>query len=208
MAIKSIGDLFIISAPSGAGKTSLVRALVKTIPDLEVSISHTTRPCRANEKNGIDYHFVDKPTFETLLAKQTFLEHALVFGNYYGTSRTWVEGTLNAGKDVLLEIDWQGAQQVCAVFPTAISIFIFPPSTKVLGQRLATRKRDDVGEIKHRLQEARNEMTHWLEFDYLVCNEDFDTALHDLMSIVHANRLRKRRQKIALRSLIKKLQKE
>ena len=202
-----MGDLFIISAPSGAGKTSLVRALVKTIPNLDISISHTTRSCRPNEKNGVDYHFVDTTTFKELLTKQTFLEHAEVFGNYYGTSRTWVEGALSEGKDVILEIDWQGAQQICAILPTAISIFILPPSTKVLGERLVTRHRDELGDIKNRLQEARHEIAHWLEFDYLICNDDFDTALHDLAAIVHANRLRKRRQRVHLRSLIKKLQK-
>jgi guanylate kinase len=202
-----MGDLFIISAPSGAGKTSLVRALVKTIPDLDISISHTTRSCRSNEKNGIDYHFVDLPTFEDLLRKQVFLEHAKVFGNHYGTSRIWVEGALSEGKDVILEIDWQGAQQICAILPTAISIFILPPSTKVLGERLTTRDRDESADIKNRLKEARHEITHWLEFDYLICNDDFDTALHDLMAIIHANRLRKRRQRVHLHSLIKKLQK-
>jgi guanylate kinase len=202
-----MGDLFIISAPSGAGKTSLVRALVKAVPDLDISVSHTTRSCRQNEKNGIDYHFVDVSTFEDLLKKQTFLEHATVFGNYYGTSRVWVEGTLREGKDVILEIDWQGAQQICAILPTAISIFIFPPSTKVLGERLTNRHRDEAADIKHRLEEARHEMAHWLEFDYLICNDDFDKALHDLMAIVHANRLRKKRQRIHLQSLIKKLQK-
>lgn len=184
-----------------------MRALVKTIPDLDISISHTTRPCRPNEKNGIDYHFVDVSTFEDLLSKQTFLEHATVFGNYYGTSRIWVEGALSEGKDVILEIDWQGAQQICAILPTAISIFILPPSTKVLGERLTSRRRDEPTDIKNRLQEARHEIAHWLEFDYLICNDDFDTALHDLMAIVQANRLRKRRQRVHLRSLIKKLQK-
>jgi guanylate kinase len=186
----------------------LVRALAKAIPHIDISISYTTRPCGPNEKDGVDYYFVDVSTFEDLLSKQTFLEHATVFGQYYGTSRTAVESALHEGKDVILEIDWQGAQQICAILPTAISIFILPPSTKVLDERLTTRRRDQPEDIKHRLKEARREIAHWLEFDYLICNDDFDTALHDLMAIVHANRLRKRRQRVQLRSLIARLEKE
>ncbi|MEY3182827.1 MAG: Guanylate kinase kinase [Pseudomonadota bacterium] len=184
-----------------------MRALVKNISNLDISISHTTRSCRPNEKNGIDYHFVEEATFQDLLNRNIFLEHAEVFGHYYGTSRTWVEGALSEGKDVILEIDWQGAQQICAILPTAISIFILPPSTKVLSERLKGRHRDEPADIKNRLKEARHEISHWLEFDYLICNDDFDTALHDLMAIVHANRLRKKRQRVNLQTLIKNLQK-
>lgn len=196
------GDLFIISAPSGAGKTSLVKALLNTVSNLSVSISHTTRLCRQNERNGVDYHFVDMPEFEKLLAKQAFLEHALVFGHYYGTTRVAVEKSLQAGQDVILEIDWQGAQQIRAIWPTTISVFIFPPSITELSARLINRRRDDAMDIKHRLAQAQEEMSHYTEFDYLVCNDDFDLALDDLKSIVRCARLRERRQVIQLGAML------
>ncbi len=184
------GNLFIISAPSGAGKTSLVRALLDSLPELKVSVSHTTRPCRPGEENGISYHFVSADVYDEMAARGEFLEHAKVFGNGYGTSAAWVDKTLDTGADVILEIDWQGAQQVRAIAKDAISIFILPPSIEALMQRLNSRGQDDSSVIDARMKEAVSEISHYDENDYLVINDDFDHALADLRAIIKAERSR------------------
>ncbi len=186
----SAGILFIVSAPSGAGKTSLVDALLKADAGLTVSISHTTRPKRPKETDGVNYHFVDAATFEAMAAGDAFVEHAEVFGNRYGTSRAAVAEGLASGADVVLEIDWQGAALVRKALPEAVSIFIVPPSQAALRERLTARAQDDEDVIESRLAEARGEMQHHDEFDYLVINDDFDTALGELSAIVLAERCR------------------
>ena len=198
----SKGTLYIISAPSGAGKTSLVRELVVTTQDVIVSVSHTTRAIRPGEVDGQDYHFVDQESFLSMAAHSAFLEHARVFDNYYGTSQQHVERLLLNGQDVILEIDWQGARQVRRLIEDSQSIFILPPSLEALRQRLEGRGQDDETIIKRRMQDAVNEMSHYAEFDYLVVNDDFDQALHDLKSIIEANRLRQLRQERKLEHLL------
>ena len=188
------GNLFIVSAPSGAGKTSLVAALVERIADLCISISHTTRPQRPGEEDGINYHFTDRETFLKMVAENRFLEHAEVFGNLYGTSADWVESARREGRDVILEIDWQGATQVRHLVPDACSIFILPPSLKVLAERLRARGQDDEEVISRRLAGAREEMSHYPEFDFLLVNDDFERALHDLAAIISSCRLRQSAQ--------------
>ena len=188
------GALFVVSAPSGAGKTSLVRSAVEQDPLLQVSVSHTTRPRRSLEVDGENYHFVDTGTFESMLEKNAFLEHARVFGNYYGTSGHWVDARLAAGQDVILEIDWQGAQQVRRLRPDACGIFILPPSATTLEQRLRNRGQDDEAVIARRLAAAREEMSHYGEFDKLVITDDFDVAVHDLLAIFRSQRLRTERE--------------
>jgi guanylate kinase len=179
------GNLFIISAPSGAGKTSLVKSLIELVPSLYVSISHTTRPRRTYEKDGLDYHFVDKARFKSLAAAGQFLEYAEVFDNYYGTSRAWVEQQMNAGKDIILEIDWQGAQQVRKQIPDSVNIFILPPSYQTLSSRLVGRGDDD-DIVERRMRGAKDEISHYREYDFLVINDDFETALKDLKTIIQA----------------------
>lgn len=178
------GRLYLITAPSGAGKTSLVRALLKDHPNIQFSISYTTRPKRPNEEHGRDYFFVTKPEFERMVADGAFLEHARVFDNYYGTSRKTVEARLVAGKDVLLEIDWQGAQQVRKLMPEAVSIYILPPSRDELERRLRARGTDSSEVIARRLKDAAGDMTHWRDFEYVVVNQDFERAVRDLGDIV------------------------
>ncbi|PWG64801.1 guanylate kinase [Sediminicurvatus halobius] len=184
------GTLYIVSAASGAGKTSLLRALVRDEPRLVVSVSHTTRAPRSGERDGVDYHFTDEPGFRALVAEGAFLEHAEVFGRCYGTTRAAVERELAAGRDVVLEIDWQGAQQVRARMPEAVSVFILPPSRAELERRLRGRGQDSETVIARRLQEAVAEMSHYDEYDYLVINDRFDQALEDLRAIVRGRRLR------------------
>jgi guanylate kinase len=184
------GTLFIVSAPSGAGKTSLVAKLLEAEPNLHLSISHTTRPRRPKEVAEVNYHFVDKAKFEEMIAADAFLEHASVFGNYYGTSKAAIAEPLAAGQDVLLEIDWQGAALVRKVHPEAVSIFIVPPSQAALRERLQGRAQDDPDVIESRLAEAKTEMAHYEEFDYLVVNDHFDVALEELRAIVLAERCR------------------
>lgn len=184
------GTLYTISAPSGAGKTSLVNALLKQCGGITVSVSHTTRPMRPGERDGVNYHFVDENTFMAMLGASAFLEHARVFNNYYGTSRNWVEQTLDSGQDVILEIDWQGAEQIRRLVPDCIGIFILPPSLAVLEQRLTGRGQDDDSVIRHRLAEAQQELSHYVEADYLVINDQFETALAELQAIVTCHRLR------------------
>jgi len=199
------GTLYIFAAPSGAGKTSLVKALVDSTPGIEVSVSHTTRAPRPGEVDGVDYHFVDLPTFERMVAEGAFLEHARVFDNYYGTARASIEQRLATGVDVILEIDWQGARQVRERFPDSVGVFILPPSRAALEERLRGRGTDDEATIARRMRDAEREMSHYEEFDYLVINDDFDTALEDLRAIVRARRLRTPLQAARYRALLDSL---
>ncbi|WP_229815764.1 guanylate kinase [Bacterioplanes sanyensis] len=185
-----IGTLYVFSAPSGAGKTSLVKALLERTPHIGVSVSHTTRAARPGEVDGQDYHFVSKAEFEQLIGDGAFLEHAQVFDNYYGTSQRWVESELAAGRDVILEIDWQGAQQVRHLMPQTVSVFIAPPSIAALRERLGNRGQDDEDTIARRMRDARSEMSHYGEYDYLIVNDEFDNALEELQAIVIARRHR------------------
>ena len=199
------GELFVVSAPSGAGKTSLVKALAAAEPALCISVSHTTRPRREGERDGVDYHFVDKPTFQAMIADGAFLEHACVFDHHYGTSRATVDTALDAGQDVVLEIDWQGARQVRDKVPGCVSVFVLPPSRETLLARLRGRGRDPAEVIERRMHDAVAEMSHYDEFDYLVVNDDFQRALAELGEIVHARRLGCRRQAVRYRELIRSL---
>ncbi|MBT5388104.1 MAG: guanylate kinase [Porticoccaceae bacterium] len=182
------GTLFIISAPSGAGKTSLVAEILARMDNIQASISHTTRACRPGETDGINYHFVSQQHFLAMIGDNAFLEHAQVFGNFYGTSEQWVRETLAQGGDVILEIDWQGAAQVRQKFPDSQSIFILPPSKQALRERLNGRGQDDAEVIDQRVAAAKEEMSHYVEADYLVINDDFDTARQQLESIIKAQR--------------------
>jgi len=178
------GRLFVIAAPSGAGKTSLVKALLASEPRLRLSVSHTTRKRRPTEEDGREYHFVPVPQFERLAARGEFLEHARVFDNFYGTARGFVEEQLRQGHDVILEIDWQGAQQVRRAMPQAVSLFILPPSRRALAERLARRATDSPEIIARRLRDAAADMSHYREFDYVIVNDDFAQAISDLRRIV------------------------
>ncbi len=186
-ATKKSGNLFIISAPSGAGKTTLVRTLVASMPKLQVSISHTTRQRRPDETDGSDYHFVDVNRFERLIAQGRFLEYARVFDHYYGTSKSWVEEQLQAGTDIILEIDWQGARQVRRRMPAALGIFVLPPSHASLAARLRERG-DDEEAIKRRMRDARTEIDHYKEYEFLVVNDALEAALEELGAIIRALR--------------------
>lgn len=191
----SKGTLFTVSAPSGAGKTSLVKALLARDSRIQVSVSHTTRAMRPGEVDGGDYCFVDHSTFEAMVAEDAFLEHAKVFENYYGTSKLWVERALSEGTDVILEIDWQGAQQVRRLMPDAQGIFILPPSREALRERLQGRGQDDNEVIERRMQEAISEMSHYNESQWLVINDNFELALDELHHVVSAQRLQTQQQK-------------
>jgi guanylate kinase len=185
------GTLYVVSAPSGAGKTSLVRALLDSTGDeLVLSVSHTTRAPRPGEVDGRDYHFVDVETFRRMIDNEAFLEHARVFDNYYGTARQGIETQLTQGRDVILEIDWQGARQVRQALPESVGIFILPPSRVALQERLRARGQDDEAVIARRMQDAVNEMSHYGEYDYLVINEVFRTAHDELAAITRSRRLR------------------
>ncbi|NQD80510.1 guanylate kinase [Pseudomonas seleniipraecipitans] len=183
------GTLYIISAPSGAGKSSLVKALIDSEPHVRVSVSHTTRAMRPGESDGVHYHFVDHAQFTGMLEQNEFLEHAQVFGNYYGTSQRALEKTLAEGIDLILEIDWQGAQQVRRLMPQSKSIFILPPTLEALRHRLTSRGQDSGEVIEQRMREAVSEMSHYVEYDYIVINDDFSHALSDLKAIFRANQL-------------------
>jgi guanylate kinase len=199
------GELFVVCAPSGAGKTSLVAALKSAEPALHVSISHTTRPRRSNEGDGVDYHFVSDEAFLAMIDSDAFLEHARVFDHRYGTARDSVDKFLQAGEDVILEIDWQGASQVRKLRPDCIGIFILPPSRESLAERLKVRAQDSDEVIARRMRDAVAEMSHYPEFDYLVINDDFEAALTDLRGIIRSRRLRRERQTAACADLIASL---
>ena len=199
------GTLYIISAPSGAGKTSLVKALIDSSPLVRVSVSHTTRAMRPGEVDGVNYHFVSHEQFGEMLQRNEFLEHAQVFGNLYGTSQSWIEKTLAEGFDLVLEIDWQGAQQVRHLLPQSRSIFILPPTQEALRHRLTNRGQDSGEIIERRMREAVSEMSHYVEYDYLLINDDFAHALDDLRSIFRANQLNQARQQQLHRGLLSEL---
>jgi len=199
------GCLFVLAAPSGGGKTSLVRALLEREGGIRLSISYTTRPPRPGERDGVDYHFVDAPQFMALKSGGEFLEFAHVHGNWYATSATWLRKEVQAGHDVLLEIDWQGAQQVRKLMPDAVQIFILPPSLESLRERLEKRGQDTPEVITRRIEAAREEMRHCGEFDYVIMNQDFARAVDDLSVIVRAARLAAPRQQVRHSALIAKL---
>ena len=205
MPEKARGTLYIVSAPSGAGKTSLVKALLKLMEGISVSVSHTTRAKRPGEEDGVNYHFVDTATFTAMIEEGAFLEHAQVFDNYYGTSEPSVIDQLASGQDVILEIDWQGAQQVRKRFPDAVGIFILPPSKTALRERLTDRGQDDEATIDRRMRDAESEMSHYHEFDYVVVNDQFDVALAELQAIVTSQRLHIHRQGPGLAQLVSEL---
>jgi len=184
------GSLFIICAPSGAGKTSLVNALLEREPDIELSVSYTTRPPRAGEEDGREYHFVSRDVFLAMASRGEFLESAEVHGNLYGTSQSWINERRATGRDIVLEIDWQGAQQVRRLVPGAIGVFIVPPSLQILRKRLTARGQDSAEVIERRLANAREEIGHVEEFDYVIINQTFDVAVVDLVSIVRVQRLK------------------
>jgi len=197
----SRGNLFVVVAPSGAGKTSLVDALLQRESNIRLSISYTTRAPREGEKDGREYHFIDKPAFERMIAAGDFLEHANVYGNYYGTSKRWIEEQISGDHDVLLEIDWQGAAQVRKLFPSVVGIFILPPSIDELRRRLQARGKDSPEAIERRMASAREEISHVLEFEYIIVNERFESALDDLIAIVRAARLARVQQSHRLSKL-------
>lgn len=201
----TIGKLYIISAPSGAGKTSLVKQLQTEMDQLVVSVSHTTRHIRSGESDGKDYFFVSIAEFQAMLETQSFLEYARVFDNFYGTAQKTVEDNLAQGLDVILEIDWQGAQQVRTLMPDSVSIFILPPSIEVLKQRLQNRGQDSEEIIARRMRDAVTEMSHYPEFDYLIVNDDFNLALNQLKSVITANRLLQSVQQQRLAPLLQNL---
>lgn len=200
-----LGNLFVISAPSGAGKTSLLAKLLERMPQLCLSISHTTRPKRQGEVDGVNYHFTDRATFVEQVEQGGFLEHAEVFGNLYGTSATWVAEQQQAGKDVILEIDWQGAQQVRRLAPHAIGIFILPPSLGTLEERLRQRGLDSDDVIAQRLAGAQEEISHYGEYDFLVVNDNFDQALNEVEAVIRASHLQQKKQQQNLSPLLKAL---
>ena len=196
------GDLFVVVAPSGAGKTSLVNAMLGVESGIRLSVSYTTRAPREGEVDGREYHFVPRESFERMIAAGDFLEHANVYGNYYGTSRTWIEAELAGEHDVLLEIDWQGAAQVRSLFPGMVGIFILPPSLAELRRRLTARGKDSAEVIEKRMASAREEISHVLEFEYIIVNEQFDVALADLQAVVRAARLSRERRADRLSRLL------
>ncbi|MBU2712103.1 guanylate kinase [Zooshikella harenae] len=199
------GSLYIISAPSGAGKSSLVAALVKSVAQICVSVSYTTRAKRPGEEDGVNYNFITQAEFQQMLTDGAFLEQAEVFGNYYGTSEQWVNAQLANGTDVILEIDWQGAQQIRRLRPDAICIFIVPPSRETLLERLNTRGQDNDEVITKRMAEAEREMAHFVEYDYLIINDEFSQALSELETIVKSQRLKVDKQQLKHEQLLQKL---
>lgn len=197
------GKLFILSAASGTGKTSLAHALAKRFPDVALSISHTTRPARPGEQHGVHYYFVSPDEFERMVAQDAFLEHAQVFGNRYGTSRKVVEDLLAHGKRVVFDIDWQGARSIKRASPAAIGIFLLPPSREALEQRLRDRKQDTAEVIDRRMRAAIDEMRHYNEFDYVVVNDDFEQALKDIELILRGNPKDRRPVTLAIDQLLR-----
>ena len=201
------GNLFIISAPSGAGKTSLVHALLGINPHIDLSVSYTTRDPRPGEQDGKDYHFVSREIFLEMAKRGEFLESAEVYGNLYGTSQTWISQEIAKGRDILMEIDWQGAAQVRRLFPDSVSIFILPPSIAALEQRLKGRGKDNDEVIAHRMAAVREDFAHVAEFDYVIINDDLDVALRELDAVVVSSRLRVSKQMSRYQDLINQLQK-
>ena len=201
----STGTLYIVSAPSGAGKTSLVKALIDVEPQIRVSVSHTTRAMRPGEVNGVNYHFVEREEFVKMIEHGDFLERAEVFGNLYGTSQSHLQQTLDEGHDLILEIDWQGAEQVRKVMPDARSIFILPPTQQALRQRLTNRGTDSDEIIEGRMREAVSEMSHYTEYDYIVINDDFAVALEDMKAIFRSNLLTQPHQQQRFSQLLEQL---
>lgn len=199
------GILYTVSAPSGAGKTSLVNALVESNTEVCVSVSHTTRAIRPGEVDGVNYHFVSREEFDTMLSEGAFLEHAQVFNNLYGTSRNWVMETLNTGLDVILEIDWQGAKQVREQLPDTVSVFILPPSLAALRQRLTGRGQDNEEVIQARMDGALDEISHYTDADYLIINDDFTTALAQFQALITSQTLRLERQSHIHENLLRDL---
>ena len=199
------GTLFVISAASGAGKTSLVKAVLQQVSDIEVSVSHTTRAPREGEVDGVDYHFVDKETFEGMVEAGEFIESATVFGNMYGTSQQHLQEQLLKGRDVILEIDWQGARQIRRLMNDCRAIYIVPPSITALRERLTSRGQDDESVISKRMREAISEMSHYVEFDYLIINDDFDEARDNLAAIIKSNRMLHEHQQQKHAELLSKL---
>lgn len=203
--MSSFGTLYTVSAPSGAGKTSLVKALIDNTDDIKVSVSHTTRAIRPGEVDGVNYHFVKPEQFQAMLGDSAFLEQAEVFGNSYGTSQAWVEDTLASGLDVILEIDWQGAQQVKSLMPHTRGIYILPPSQAALQDRLTGRGQDDSSIIDARMAEAVSEMSHYVEADFVIINDDFIVALSEFTSVIKAERLGQQKQQRRHVELLKAL---
>ncbi|MDP8051355.1 guanylate kinase [Pasteurella atlantica] len=203
----TLGNLYIVSAPSGAGKSSLINALLTDLPrsEVQLSVSHTTRTPRPGEENGVHYHFTTQAEFKNLIERQHFLEWAEVFGNYYGTSLPMIEKSLEQGIDVFLDIDWQGAKQIKQKVPNAKTIFILPPSRQELQKRLIARGQDSEEVIAKRMAQAVSEMSHYNEFDYVIINNDFQTALNDLKSILTAERLQQNSQAVRYKQLIANL---
>ncbi len=197
-----LGSLFIIAAPSGGGKTSLVKKLIQDMSQIEVSISHTTREVRSGERDGIDYFFINKAQFLEMAGTGAFVEHAQVFNNFYGTSFKQIEQRLQSGIDIVLDIDWQGAQQIKERFSDAVGVFVIPPSLETLKTRLQTRQRDNEEIIHERMLRAQDELSHFPEFDYLIVNDDFEKAASELQAIVTAHRLRIARQAQQQRKLL------
>ena len=203
--IDPLGTLYVISAPSGAGKTSLVKALLEKTENIGVSVSHTTRKMREGEQNGVDYHFTEKAAFEKMVEASAFIESAQVFDNYYGTATANIEAKLKQGEDVILEIDWQGAEQVRKQLPYSVNIFILPPSQAALEDRLRGRGQDSDEIIARRMRDAKSETSHYPEYDYLVVNDDFEDALAELKSIVVARRCRYAAQSERISPLLQEL---
>ena len=200
------GNLFVISAPSGAGKTSLVHALLNINPQIDLSVSYTTREPRTGEHDGKDYHFVSRDAFLAMATRGEFLESAEVYGNLYGTSQTWINLENTKGRDVLLEIDWQGAAQIRRLFPECISIFILPPSREALAQRLASRGKDNAAVIAKRMAAVREDVAHIAEFDYVIINDNLNEALRELNAVVLASKLHCAKQLARHQTLINQLQ--
>jgi len=201
----SLGSLYIISAPSGAGKTSLIKALLESVDDIEVSVSHTTRPMRDGEVDGQHYHFVDIATFEQGITDGLFLEHAKVFENYYGTSQSTVKQRLAEGVDVILEIDWQGAQQIRQLMPDNCSVFILPPSIDELERRLTSRNQDSDDVIARRVSQAKEDVQHFTQYDHVIVNDDFAVALQALSSIFQCKRTERDNMQLRNQSLLTSL---
>ena len=201
-------NLFVISAPSGAGKTSLVHALVDELDEIKISVSHTTRPLRSKDREGVDYVFVNESQFQAMITESAFLEYAIIYGYHYGTAKEWVFERLKSGDDVLLEIDWQGARQIRKLFPSALTVFIFPPSIQDLRERLIERHQDKIIVIDQRLTMAHEEISHYIEYDYLVVNDDFNQAVQNLTHIINAKRLQRDVQEEKLSELLAELLKK